>query len=393
MSAPTYICRIAFASNPFDNVPTWADVSDTLMSFHIRRGRQWELNRMEAGTAAIRLKNIAGDYWPTSTTGAYTPNVLPWKRINIRATYSGTTYDLYTGYIESWQPDFILRPIKAPVMDLQCADGIKNLSQYLLNNAGYIQELSGTRIDNTLTTLGWPSTARNLNAGQSPIQATGVLENVNAMTHLFTVEDTELGILYNSPSGDMVFQDRHARLKAPYTASQGAFGDDLSIYLGYTGIEFSFEDLRVYNDIRVTPLGGTEQVATSTTSQDKYGPRSLSRPSLLMVNDAEALSQAQYLRTRYAQPVMRCRQIEIRPNQNPDGIYPKALGFDVSTRITIALDQASIRNDYHIEGISHDWDVLDPAGLKTTWMLTEVTLDIDWIWGTASIWGTNTWSY
>ena len=401
MASPSYICRIAFASQPFDAVPTWVDVSADLMSFHIRRGRQWELNRMEPGTATVRLRNLPpatggnGSYWPDNSTGAYYPNVLPWKRINIQATWNAVTYDLYTGYIESWQPDFIMRPIKAPVMDLSCSDGIKSLSQRLLNNTtGYASELSGTRFDNVLSTCGWPAADRTLDAGQTTIQATGAITNLNAMTHLYTVEDSELGILYESPSGSMVFQDRHARFYAPYTVSQATFGDTLSAgELGYTQIELSFEDLRISNDIRVTMLGGTEQVATDTTSADAYGTRSLQRPSLLMPTDAEALAQAQYLLARYKTPVMRCKQIVIRPNSDPTNLYPKVLSYDISTRLTIKLAQASLDKDYHIEGINHDWDVQDAAGLKTSWMLTDATSDTIWIWDT-SVWdGPDVWGY
>ncbi len=378
--AISFTCRIAFVSNPFDAAPTWVDISSSLMNFHIRRGRQWELNRMEAGTANVRLSNLAGDYWPNNSTGAYTPNVLPWKRVNIRATFNAITYDLYTGYIESWQPDFILRPIKAPVMDLSCSDGIKNLSQYLLNSTtGLAQELSGTRIGNVLNMVGWPAADRDLDAGQSWIISTGPLANVNSMTHVFTVEDTEVGIFYESPSGAMTFQDRHARLLAPYTTPQAYFGDTAA-YKGYAGITLSYEDLRIYNDLRVTRLGSTtEQVATSTTSADAYGPRSLQRPSLLMVTDAEALAQAQYLLARYKDPAMRCKQIEIRPNADPANLYPCVLGYDISTRINIKLTQASLNRDYHIEGIAHDYDVLDAAGLKTTWWLTDVAGSTSWI--------------
>ena len=382
MANPTYSCRIAFVSNPFDNSPTWVDVSNELMNFHIRRGRQWELDRMEAGTATIRLKNLAGDYWPNNTTGAHYPNVLPWKRINIQASYptATTTYDIYTGYIESWQPTFILKPIKAPVIDLVCSDGIKNLSLFLVNNStGYSAELSGTRVDNVLTSLGWPSTMRTINTGQSTMQATGALSNINAMTHLFTVEDSELGIIFESPSGSMIFQDRHARLKAPYITSQVTFGDTLSTDKGYSSLNLSFEDLRIYNDIRVTRLDGVEQVATSTTSKDSYGTRSLQRPSLLMNSDADALAQAQYLLGRYKAPAMRCKQIEIKPNYAPTTLYPIVLSYDLSTRITVKLNQASLNKDYHIDGIYHDWDIQDPIGLITTWMLSDALWQTTWV--------------
>ncbi len=375
---------IDFPDNPFatPSTATWTDVSNTLMDVSIQRGRQYELNRMEAGTAQVTLLNISGNYWPNNTTGAYTPNVLPWKKINIQASYASTTYDLYAGYIESWTPDFLQKPIKVPVMRLQCADMVKNLSQMNINSTGYAAELSGTRVTNILNSLGWPTTPRALDTGQSTLQATGALVNENAMNLLFTVQDSELGIFFISPSGDATFQDRHARLKAPYLTSQGTFGDVPSTDLGYTEVLLSFEDLRIYNDVRVTRTGGTEQVATSTTSKDSYGTRTLEKPSLLMPTDAEALAQAQYLLSRFENPVLRAKQITLRPDENGTNVYPKALGLDISGRITLRLTQASINKPYHIEGIRHAWSAVAPW-FETKWMLTDAQVDSYWILGDA----------
>ena len=381
----TKIARIAFSSDPFDSTPTWSDVSSDLMNFHIRRGRQWELDKIEAGTASIKLSNINGNYWPNNITGSYTPNVKPWKRINIQMQYAGILYDLFTGYIERWEPDFTLKPIKAPFMVLQCSDGIKNISQHLLNiPAGFSQELSGTRIANVLDDIGWATTSRLLDAGQSQMQSTGALANVNALTHLATLSDSEIGILFNAVNGYMVFQDRHARLKAPYTTSQATFSDTPSDS-GYSDIKLRYEDVRIYNDIRVSRLGGTEQVATSTTSQDSYGKRSLRRVSLLLTTDAESLAQAEYLKDRFETPLMRAVKLGIKPNADPSTLYPLVLGLDISARITIALSQASLNEDYHIEGIYQDWDILESSGLRTTWMLSAASIDDYWIVGTSAL--------
>lgn len=376
-------CRIAFASNPFDTTPTWVDVSSSIMSFTIRRGRQYELNRMEAGTAQVQLLNLSGDFWPNNTGGTYYPNVLPWKRINIRATYNSITYDLYTGYIESWNPDFISKPIKGPVMNLTCSDLVKNLSKFLLNDeTGYSQELSGTRINNVLNDLGWPSGDRTIDTGQSYVQATGELENVNAMNHLFTVQDTELGMLFIGTDGKVIYQDRHKRLISPFITSQATFGDDLvGGELPYAGIMPALEETQVYNDIRVKRLDGTEQAAGDATSQGLYGKRGLQRPSLLMTTDAEALAQAQYLLIRYKNPAMRVKQITIIPSLDSDNLFPKALGYDISTRITICLSEASIDKEYHIEGIEHLWKSTSPDLLTTKWMLTDADVETYWVLG------------
>ncbi|MDD5512002.1 MAG: hypothetical protein PHI12_14535, partial [Dehalococcoidales bacterium] len=81
MARPTIVVRIAFATDPFADTPTWTDVSADVMSFSIERGRQHFLDRIEAGTVYLVLKNSSGNYWPNNAAGDYYPNVLPGKRI------------------------------------------------------------------------------------------------------------------------------------------------------------------------------------------------------------------------------------------------------------------------------------------------------------------------
>lgn len=380
MTYPEYVCRIAFVSAPYAASPTWVDVSDDLMSFNRRRGRQHELNRMEAGTATVVLRNTSGDYWPNNSGSPYYGNIQPRKRINIRAVWDGTTYDLYTGYIEKWQPGFRAKAGFGAIMTLTCSDLIKPLSKLLLNSAGYSSELTGDRIDNVLDTLGYPAAHRVIDAGQTTLQATGALANVNAMNHLFAVTDTELGMLFVRGDGYVIFQDRHARLKTPYTVSQAIFGNDraageLPIY----EITPSLDDSLIYNDIRITRLSGTEQTASDATSIASYGKQGLQKPSMLMTTDSEAQSQAQYLLGRYKDAYMRLEGLVAKAGLDPDDLYPAVLGFDISTRITVRLDQAGINRDYYIEGIDQRWSKDSPGDLDTKWQVTDASLDAFWV--------------
>ena len=377
MSLATVTVRIAFASNPFA-APSWTDVTSLCMGFSTRRGRQHELDRMEAGTATITLLNTNGALWPNNTGGAYYPNILPGKRINIRATYNAVTYDLYTGFIEKWDPDFILKPIKGAVMKLSCVDIRKNLSRLYLNNAGYSAELSGTRIGRLLTALGWTDTS--LDAGKSTMRATGALADENATGHMSLVEASELGIVYQAPDGVVVFEDRHHRL-INHTTSVATFSDtgDLPFYRIFP----AFDDEFIYNDVRITREGGAQQAAVDTASADVFGKRSLSKTGLLMTTDGEALDQANYLESRYDNPVQRIKAIALRPDKEPATVYPKALGYDISTRIKVKLSQALIDADYHIEGISHDWE--PGAPWETRWELSGADNQAYWALGITNL--------
>jgi hypothetical protein len=410
MILPAIQVRIAFDSEPFAEIPIWTDVTADAISFSTRRGRQKQLDRIECGVATLTLTNSSGNYWPSNTGGAYYPKIKPWKRINIRATYSGATYDIFTGFIEAWRPTWAGTGGMVPMMQLTCADLQKSISLCNLNDvAGYSEEKSGARIDNVLDDIGWPHVAtadywklgtssldidtilayrdRFTDTGQSSIQASGALENVNAMEHIYSVIQTEMGIFYIGTDGNPKFQDRYARLKEPYLTSQATFGDDNGEN-HYHVLDPSYDDSDIYNDIRLTRAGGTEQVASDAASQSDYGIRTLARNNLLMTTDGEALDQSNYLKGKYANPSLSFKRMDIYPMRDPDNLFPKVLSYDISTRITLRLNQASIDQGYHIEGINHQYDTNKGAWV-TQWQLSDADTQTYWVLGTSTL-GTTT---
>ncbi len=382
MTLPILTVRIAFASDPMAASPSWTDITNDVRRIRIKRGRNHWLDRMEAGTARLELLNKHGNYWPLNTGGAYYPNVVPGKRINIYATYDSTDYDIYTGFIEDWNPDWMVKQSGlVPIVLPECADLINNLANYDLNSAGEAEELSGTRVGNILDELGWPAVPRDLDAGQSTMQATGALADTNAMEHLFLVQRSELGIIYQAPDGDIQFEDRHHRLKSPHTVSQATFGDDAGENF-YHGMEPRYGADSIRNDIRITREGGAQQSSTDTSSQDSYGKRSLRRTGLLMTTNNEAQDQADYMKKRFKDPVLRARTLRVIGERDPGNLWPKLLGYDISERITLRRNEASLDQGYHIEGIEHDID-LAARTWGVTWQLGEADSQVYWAIGVA----------
>jgi len=516
MAWPTLTLRVAFASDPMDATPVWTTITGDVRRIRIRRGRNHELDRMEAGTMMLELKNFHGNYWPLNAGSIHSPNVLPAKRVDFSATYNAVDYPLYTGFIEDWNPDWLEETGGLlPIVNPDCVDLINNLSNYDINGgwtlptgfvdpgvtwnneanaydndlitradtfvgmgawsnflelthagvncngirvycspgigmgvldlidldaeydgiwnhvyqgtfalwewilkplvdgtktvtsirvrfhesgvgvqqvilyelhlhdstAGYFQRLSGARIGVVLDDLGWPPGARDLDAGQSQMQATGALVDANSMEHLFLVQKSELGIVYIAGDGDVQFEDRHHRLKAPHTISQATFGDDVGENY-YHGMEPRYGSEEIRNDIRITRSGGVQQSASDATSQTDYGKRSLSRTGLLMTTDNEADDQAEYMLKRYKDPAMRNRLLKIIAERDPGRLWPQVLGREISDRITVRRNEASIDNDYHIEGVQHDIDLVDRTW-TTYWQLSDADSQVYWMLGIA----------
>ena len=377
MAWPALTLRVAFASDPMDANPSYSDITHDVRRVIIDRGRNHDLDRMRAGTMRLVLKNFQGNYWPYNTTGLYTPNVLPGKRFNLYAVYDAVTYHLFTGFVDDWNPSW-LQEIggQLPIVQPLCIDLTNNLAATEINGAGYAQELSGTRVGNVLDEISWPAGARDLDNGQSTMQATGAMEAVNAMSHLYTVQQSELGNVWVAGDGDVQFEDRHHRLKAPHNAALAVFGDAVGENY-YHGMDPSYRAADIKNDIRFTRLSGTQQTADDAASKTAFGKRSLTRQNLLMTTDGEVLDQAQYLLKRYKDAVLRNRQLDILPERDPGNLWPKILGYDISDRITVRRTEASIDRDYFIEGVKHDINLAGRTW-KTSWQLSEADSQSYW---------------
>lgn len=123
---PLLITEISFSSNPLDDPAVWTDVSLWTRSVQTNRGRTHELNRFEAGTATIVLDNSDGRFSPFNGSSPYSPNVVPYRQIRVRALWNGIMYPLFRGHIEAW-------PVKWPstvesTIQLSCVDAFKILN-------------------------------------------------------------------------------------------------------------------------------------------------------------------------------------------------------------------------------------------------------------------------
>ena len=368
---PKIRVRVAFADDPLDAASglTWTTLA-AVRSYHFSRGRQHQLNRIEAGTCTVVLGNEDGDYYPDNAGGSYYPNVLPMKRINIQASFDGgsTWYDRFTGYIDQWVPKWGAGGVN-PTCEVTATDGYTILSRYEINDgAGYAQEASGTRIGNVADAAGWPAADRSLDSGQETMKATGALAAENALSHAQAVQDSEVGILEIDKSGLLVFEDRSHRNSAPHTTAQAIFGDG-SGEDEYHELTLGMDADLLYNEIRFTRDGGSEQVVTFSTSQTAYGKRVLSRSGMLNTTDDSVFLLATMTGTRQATPATRAKTMTIHPASNPSNLLPKVLEFDISTRLTARKSVASLDGDYFIEGVDESWA---PAqGIVTRWALSD----------------------
>lgn len=304
----------------------------------------------------------------TTWTAPYDGNVRPMRRVRVSATWNGTTYRLFSGYAEAWVQQYPDRAPNIAWCELRAVDGFKVLALKKLN-ATYTDVRPGSRIGSVLDTVGWPSSDRTLASGAADLAAV-ILENVPALEHLQSVAETENGRLFVDTSGAVVFKDR----RQPYSATtpNSTYGDGTGEW-GYMNIELQYGDEQIWNEVRVTRAGGTEQVANSTASQASYLTRTLERSGLLMDSDNEAKDAADFLLSNYKDPAVRVLSLQVWPLALGTGGFAEVLSREIGDRVRIKRRPpgggAAISQDSFIEGIEHE---LTPDTWTTTFRYSAI---------------------
>lgn len=130
---PFLAIEMSLATAPGDT-PVWVDYSADERSFSITRGKQNELDEYQAGTCTVVLDNRARQYDPTVVA-----DVLPMRRLRLRATFEGVTYPLFDGYIDSWDLEYQI-PNDATVV-VSATDGFKVFAAAGLASSAYTAEV------------------------------------------------------------------------------------------------------------------------------------------------------------------------------------------------------------------------------------------------------------
>lgn len=390
MGFPQIKVQIAFASNPLAASPTWVDVSDYLRGdeavvITTRRGRQYELNRFEAGTATVVLNNHDRRFDPTYASSPYYPYVIPTRQIRIQAVWSSITYTIFTGFIENWP--MVYPGGQDAKVTIRCVDAFKYFANTKISidlATNYTDQL----VDQVLSATNWTSRETNITGSVGMTAATSYTAT-SALQILQTLMDTQNGLFFMRGNGNSFYGGRHWRILTK-RSSLNTFGNQ-SGELPYADIEPAFDDTAIYNDIHVTRSGGVEQVAADATSQARFFNRSLSRTSMLFTTDNEAQGMANWLLSQYKNPDVRFKRLVLNGGLS-DSLWSVILGREINDRITVRHRPPGggmTERDCHIEAIEHQ---IGRGTWQTTWQLSPASTLNYWVLGDTnlSVLGTST---
>jgi hypothetical protein len=243
VSRPSITVRIDFAHSPFTAIAslTWTDISAYVwlenspgwQPISITRGRQFELDKMQAGTLTLILDNRDRRFDPDNVASPYYPNIIPTRRINVRMTVGGTPYDLYTGYVESWTPlDPQSGAVGLSVVRLTAVDLLKALSYttFTMTESGDNNPVNV--IQDVQNASGWPAADRVIGVNSPTRIPAQVWPSQPALPAIQTIATADGGTFFIETDGRTAYHDRYwtARNATP----QAVFGDQSLLPLGGT---------------------------------------------------------------------------------------------------------------------------------------------------------------
>jgi hypothetical protein len=333
------------------------DISSIILRASIRRGRNRILNKFEAGTAVVEIKDDTGDWNPANTLGPYYGALVPLRKIRIFADYNGIRYYLFSGFITSYDTQFAIGADEVSRVILNCVDGFR-----LFNNAAITTvagtspgQLSGARVENLLDVIDWPLSQRAVDSGDSTMQADpGTSRTV--LEALQAVEDSEFGGFFISAEGDATFYSRNTvSLNADSTPV--LFSDD-GTEIGYAQIDLAFDDTLIVNNVSVQRLNGTSQIVSDQTSIDSYFIHSGARTGILVQTDQESLDQASLILASRKDATLRIDSMTL--NLVDDGETARNIAgleleiFDLVNIAKTMPGSTSITRELFVQGMQHD---------------------------------------
>jgi hypothetical protein len=297
-------------------------------------------------------------------------------KVQINAVSLGVTYPLYSGFITSFtttSPSKALDDVVYTMIDAVDAFRLAQMAQITTVAGSSAGDLSGTRINQILDQIAWPASMRDVDAGQTTVQANSNAA-ATALASMQKIELAEYGALYVDASGSFVFQDR-AVTAGSVGGAATVFADD-GTGIPYFNAVWRLDDTLIYNSANITRTGGTAQVATNAASIAKYFEHSYNQTNMMMETDAVALDYALAYVASRAETSIRCDAITLdlyRANYAA-GILA-AMELDYFDNVTISTTQpgaSTLTKTLQVFGVAY---AISPNNFKVTFTTLEPILD------------------
>jgi len=339
----------------------WSEVTDDVRTddgVSITRGstrQQGPYFVFESGRLSFTLGDRSGDYDPLNLSGPYVvagvSQLLPGLPVQVQATYKGTTFQLFTGYVDSWNKTYPGEGTTDSVVNVTASDP----AAYLTKANPTEQELQGsgeyihTRLNRILDNIGWPTDLRTIDTNGAWTMAPTTL-SIEVWSELQNSATSANGYLFMDVDGNVVYRDRSSFPRRPtFTV-----GEDQDMPL--VGMQLANDWDQVYNVLKMQRENGSMQAVEDETSKALFGMRTFTRTDVLLDNDYQVSDTAQFILGQRKDQALRLDAVSLEPDDTyTDDQWSLLLNVELLQRVSatmVTTDARTVTNDGLISGVN-----------------------------------------
>ena len=130
MTDPVYAVGIEFVTGSF------TDITDDVLRVTAQRALANGFDPLTPGDCSILLDNMTGKYSPEYSGSTFAGLMRPNLQVKVQATHSGSTYNVFRGYIDDWTVDPGLETQRRTT--LACRDTLKRVQKSVITTSLYL---------------------------------------------------------------------------------------------------------------------------------------------------------------------------------------------------------------------------------------------------------------
>lgn len=376
------VFQVAFGESALVADPDWTTVTG-VQEISISRGRAYEFDQVDTGTATVTLIDTDGSYDPTNQAIGISPE-MP-ARILLGST------PIYTGHLASWNTEpHVTENYLTHTVSLEDGLAILAATELVANgdfgdsqlnaNITYAEDTgldaTQTRIRKVLGEVGIDLSQTEIFTGNVGEQETTMGARCSALEVILDAAQGEFpvaSIFYVAKDGIYTFHGRYARY-SPEDPQYGiatwqvgdlgaVTGNESTIVLVSPPVNVEIDNGRIYTEAFAAPMNIDDadlpgQFVVDTTARAQYGPRTWSAEGLVTFNGSgpttaveETKLFADNIVDNFATPKLRVPQITVL---GQDGDYYDA-SWDLLENIEIS-DLLTVNTSHPGGGGLVDWE-------------------------------------
>jgi len=250
MADPVYSIAVEFVTGSF------TEVGSDCLHFTANRTLADLWDSIAIGKMSMQMDNFDGKYSPDTSSGPYIGLLKTNKRVRAQATYTGSVFPIFNGYITRYvvSPNLGQRTVLIEAEDLLSKIQRRELDSSLFTNTN-----AGSLFVNVLSIAGLNSSEFAVSSLNDTISFSW-LDNQRPFSVLQNLVDFGYYQLYNGSDGKINVNGRYQQLEAAATGS----------YTSFLGFGSTLDEQRIYNDIKIAgqPRKQSSSVNTVAWIQD-----------------------------------------------------------------------------------------------------------------------------